>query len=124
MSSFSPFQLDIFKEAHLGCATNYNFVDQVFAMNFFPFILLAAATLVFIVPKLLKAKRSELPQIEVQLVYLEFWKLSCYTLFLLYPVICAVNTRLWNCREIAGVYYLAVEMTVECWTEGSLLFCF
>eukprot|EP00478_Filoreta_tenera_P000077 GABV01000077.1.p1 GENE.GABV01000077.1~~GABV01000077.1.p1 ORF type:complete len:659 (+),score=179.96 GABV01000077.1:106-2082(+) len=43
-----------------------------------------------------------------------FWRMFLFTLFLLYPSVTAVVIRLWNCRDIGGVRYLASDLSVEC----------
>lgn len=109
----------MFKEARLSCAKPVSFIDQVWSANFFPFILIGTLLLAVTIPRYLKARKSDLAHIEVQLTKLEFFKLSCYSLFLIYPVVSAVNMRLYNCRKIGLHEYLVAEMSILCGKDSE-----
>jgi len=113
---FNPFQLDFLKYANVDCiAKDYNFFFAMYAWVLLPPVVILLLVVFYLLPgyrrfpaKTEKAHRMRKARRR------QFWRLVCFTLFLIYPSVSSTILRTYVCEDIEGIRYLQSDFSITC----------
>lgn len=120
---FSFVNLDFLPWGQIGCLTVMTFYTKVMIVCIVPVGAFAVFGLFYVLPMLYIDRRGMKKidkytyQRKRQLTHVNQWKLSLFTLFLLYPYVSSMVLKMFICREVRGEYRLQADFSLFCFDE-------
>lgn len=106
---FNFVNLDFLPWQSIGCAATWTFLTKLTLIALVPPAIFAALILFYLFPLWVLDKRdmadSDRYRIKRQVSRIKFWKLTLFTLFLIYPYVSANSFKFFVCRSVNGVSY-------------------
>jgi hypothetical protein len=115
MLIFAFLNLDFLPWGTVGCVASLEYIDKVVIICTLPFFALVVGAIALIVLHFV-AKGPERP-ITLQIGRYRVLKLFAWTLFLLYPFLCATILKYYVCRKINDEIFLVADFAVHCYSE-------
>ena len=109
---------DLFTILAIDCASRVTFVQKMDTWLFVPlFVILVLAILYVLVMKLEIMEKEKIGTL--------VWSNLMVVLFIVYPMLCTMLLGIFNCQEVDGAFWLASDMSIECyspqWNENAII---
>jgi hypothetical protein len=130
VEAFNFFNLDLMRLAGTDCVADTNYWYNLYFWSFFPPCLLVFVYLVYLLPINLRNRGGANGSVEVSMRASQdqkrnrkigrrnFWRLTLFSLFLVYPSISSTILRTFVCDEVEGTFYLRADFSVTCFDSG------
>jgi len=118
---FNPANLDFVQLSSVGCVVRATYYTKLWTFCAIPPILIGAIMLLYWLPWYMKHRAiADEPtrELQVKILRKRTWRLVLFTLFLIYPSVSSFVLRLYVCRHIEGVDYLASDFNVICYDSA------
>lgn len=121
IAAFQFFSLDFVPWQSLGCATLFDFYDKMIVTALTPIAIFLLILFFFVLPIAWIDRRDLDDPVRYhskrRRASAQFWKLTLFTIFLMWPNVCRVTLAMFACKEVEGTHYVLEDMSLECYTE-------
>jgi len=121
ISFFAIANFDFVNWARVGCVVPTNYYTKWTVMILIPPILIVTLIVFFVLPVTYYIRHDMEDDLEkrnrIKSLRRRFGKLAIFTFFLMYPSVSSVVLKLYDCKQVAGTYYLLADFTIECYTK-------
>jgi hypothetical protein len=125
ISLFNIANFDLVQWTRVGCVVETNFYSKHLMVCVMPIAFFAALTLFYLFPQYVMKVRASYksPQTAQESAWnytisvRKFWKMTLFTMFLIYPQVSSIIIRLYACTTVEGETYLSSDFSVLCSTQ-------
>jgi hypothetical protein len=125
ISLFNIANFDLVQWTRVGCVVETNFYSKQLMVCILPVAFFTALVLFYLLPKYLMRFKGRMESIHKEQEYIrsfkrgvrKFWKMTLFTMFLIYPQVSSIIIRIYACTYVEGIPYLSSDFSLRCDTE-------
>merc|ERR1740117_2020787 len=122
MQVFSFMNIDFIPWQSVACSfTGYSYYMKLILITLIPIGVFVALVVFFLVPTLIMDRFDMDDEDENRNKRLkhrsQFFKLVCFSIFLMYPTVSSSIFAVFECKEVNGSHYLISDFTIYCYDD-------